>query len=961
MGIGLAGRGAEVASLRSALDRVGRGEGSVVLLRGQAGFGKTRLLEELAGMARDRGMQILTGRAWAIHVQLSYALLVDALGPYLRGLGDAERARLVDDLPELDALFVGMPRRKVAPLGDPALEKTRLFEAFCRLVERLAEKQPVLLQLDDMHWADRPSVEMLHYLCRNLRRSRIVVALGARIEEPDTAVFADMLHSLQQAGLLHVSEVGQLSHEETLEMASALLGGELAPSLQAIVSERTRGVPLMITELVRSLMSTGQLRHDLAWTASAGAAAHLPSAVRDIQRYRLSRLDAGERRVLDVVAVDGQGTRSVEIEQACEIGESEVTQRLQRLLRDFFIVADASEQYSLSHPLLQQALLDELSLSARQSLHHTLVRTLEALEIQDLGRLARHYVGAGRPAWSPRALEVVRAAAARSRSLHAHADAAQLLSAAVEIARGLGESDVLPALHAELGEAHGDDGKPGAAATSWSEAARAWQARGDGQRAAELAPKIALARSMQGRHEEALALVSATAAASPQLQVRLAEAEVIIRDQIGDVEGLAGAVVNLRRRAREAGAPELAIVAKRSEAWARMSRVECVEAWQLLDEALTAARELGDPLRLFHILRERIFVAVSLGDFVSLERDAIEARELAATQLRSAPLVSIAELGRIIVLGAHGDWPQAAQRMPPLFEAALRADDKRFAIGGLYGQAQVMARMGDPETARICLDEAKRQNTEAGSIVETRIELQRLVAEGELRLVEGDAAGAVAALEEACGPVPGRLMRTEFPVNSLERLANAYVHAKRPDDAFRIVGHLEGAGPLADAFAQRLRGMLRPGAAGVADLESALAIMRSLNVKQDVCDCCTLIAERTTGPRALELAREGIELAQRLNHRLNLQRLQARLKTLEAGAAEPVAAPPRRRAADGVSSREREVAVLVARGLTNDEIARHLDISPHTVATHLKRMYERLGFGSRVELTRYVLDNQLGD
>jgi DNA-binding CsgD family transcriptional regulator len=962
MGLGLVGRVAELSHLRATLTRAESGSGGVVLLRGEAGVGKTRLLEELAVLARGRDMLVLTGRAWALHVQLSYALLVDAIGPHLRSLGDAERARLVDDLPEVDTLFIDLPRRPLAPLGDPALEKTRLFEAFCRLVERLALRQPVVLLLDDVHWADRTSVEMLHYLCRNLGRSRIVVALSVRAEEPETESLAELLHSLQRAGLLSVSELGRLSHEETLALARTLLEGGLAPSLETLISERTRGVPLLVEELVRSLLSTGQLRRDLTWSAEPGAAAHVPSAMRDLARYRLSRLDAVERRILETLAVDGQGARADELAGATGLGADDLAERLQRLLRERFIMTDAREHYSLWHPLMQQVLLEGLAASARRALHQSLLHTLEELKEGDLGRLAGHYVGAGESARCPRALEVVRTAAERSRALHAHADAAHLLAAAVELARGLGQEPVLPGLYAELGGARSDNADPAGAAESWREAARLYEERGERDRALALAPKIALARSTEGRHREALELLHAAApGADAGLRVKLAEAEVIIRDRLGDVEQLGDAVAALRRLAAQVDAPEVAVIAKSTEAWVRMSRVQCVEAWQLLEEALAAARACGDPRRLFNVLRERFFAAVSLGDIDAVERNAVEARQVAAEQLRSAPLVSVAEVGILAVAWARGDWRVASQRVPQIVEAAMRAGDKRFAIGALYGQAQAFARSGDVEMARLCLNEAKRQRAEAASVVETRIELQRLVAEGEIRLLEGDVAGAVVAFEEACGPEPGRLMRTEFPVYTLSRLANAYLKANRPDDAFRVVGYLDGGGPLAEAHAACIRGQLRPGKGGIADLEAALAMLRALH-EPEVAECCIMLAERLSGPRAQELAEEAATLAEHRNDRLILGRAQARLKALDGGAPETAqAAPTRRRAADGLSSREREVAVLVARGLTNDEIARHLDISPHTVATHLKRMYDRLGFASRVELTRYVLDHHIGE
>src|SRR5262249_4743609 len=150
------------------------------------------------------------------------------------------------------------------------------------------------------------------------------------------------------------------------------------------------------------------------------------------------------------------------------------------------------------------------------------------------------------------------------------------------------------------------------------------------------------------------------------------------------------------------------------------------------------------------VLRERFFLAMSLGDVEAVERNAAEASEVARTQLRSAPLIAVAELGLLAADWVRGEWRRAAERMPALCELALRAGDERFAIGLYDGQAQVAALSGDAEQARLCLAEAKRQSAEG--VVETRIELQRLIAEGDLQMLVGDHAAAIASYEEACGP-----------------------------------------------------------------------------------------------------------------------------------------------------------------------------------------------------------------
>jgi DNA-binding NarL/FixJ family response regulator len=955
--------------LASAFDRAAAGSGSVVAVLGDSGIGKTRLLEELEQLAKGRGALVLAGRAWAMHMRLAYALLVDALGTHLRELTPSDRERLVDDLPELDNLFVELPRRALAPLNDPELEKTRLFEAVSRLVERLAGSRTVVLKLDDVQWADLASIEMLHYLCRNVRRARILVALTIRKGEPEpNARLNDLLHSLGGAGLLVRIELGRLSDEESLAMTRLLLQGDLSPSLESLITSRTRGVPLLVDELVRSLLASSHLRRELTWKAEPSAAQHLPSAVRELIDYRLSRVDTVDRSLLEMLAVDGEGMRAAELAAVCHLTPEEVDDRLARLARERLVVTDEKQhapRFILGHALMQQALLNALGANGRARLHHELLRMLESIAGQDIGRLARHHIGAGPQTASARSLEVVTAAAEHAVKVHAPAEAASLYAAAVELARGLNRDDALPDLLAQLGSARIADGDPTNAVASWREAAKHYQARGERTRSFALYPQIALAMSARGQNAQALDLLREAAAEAPaEIGVRLAEADVMIRDSMGDIETLDIAVDELRRRAEELGQPEVAVTAKRIEAWLCVSRVECPRAWELLTEALEAARTVGTPLALFNVLCDRLFLAMSLGDIDAVEKNAAEATEVARTQLRSARLITLAAIGLLAVDWVRGEWRRAAERVPPLFEMSLRAGDNRFAIGLLYGQAQVAALSGDAEQARMYLDEAKRQRAERP--LEMRIELQRYIAEGDLKMLEGDYDGAIASFEQACGPRPGQLMRTEFPVNSLARLANAYIAAKRFDAALDCARALDGNGPMGDGQAWRIRGLVK-GPDGVPELERALPLLRTAQIANEIAECCVALAENLANARraeAVELAVEALALGEKTGAAIISKRARACLDRLAATAAASVprtAQVQGARSEPSLTAREREVAVLISHGLTNDEIARSLHISPHTVATHVKRMYDRLGVASRVELTRYVLDHRLGD
>jgi predicted ATPase len=183
----LVGRADELRRLDDALGRVAAGQGCARFLIGEAGIGKTRLARELLARARARGFRVLEARAYPLDGGLAYALFVDAFGPYLRGLDPVRQSTLVSGLNYLGRLFGHLRLPPPEPLGDAALEKTRLFEAVARLVERMATEEALVLFFDDLNWADPASLELLHYLARGLASQSILLLGAYRAEEAEAA------------------------------------------------------------------------------------------------------------------------------------------------------------------------------------------------------------------------------------------------------------------------------------------------------------------------------------------------------------------------------------------------------------------------------------------------------------------------------------------------------------------------------------------------------------------------------------------------------------------------------------------------------------------------------------------------------------------------------------------------------------------------------------------------------
>jgi predicted ATPase len=450
----LVGRRAEVDRLTTLLARTARGQGCAMFLAGEAGIGKTRLAHEALALARERGFLVLSGPAYALEGGLAYAPILAAFGPFLRRLDSARQARLVSGLPDLGRLFTDLRLPAAEPLGDAAQEKTRLFEAVARLLERLARESPVLLFLDDLHWADPASIELLHYLARGVADQAVFVLGTYRAEEVDTARgLRQLLTSLRRTGQASEVILARLEPEAVAALAAAMLESPAPGDLLTLLNARAGGTPLFIEVLIRALIDAGQLRKRAeGWTLGTDLAPLLPPDIRDLILDRLRRLDATDRRVLDLIAVSNGAVPHAVLHEADEV----LLAVVQRLCTTGIVAEDptfAEVTYTLTHPLIQEVAYAELPEMARRRAHALFATALERLQPEDLDRLARHYHAAGPQVDQERALAVLLAAGERAYALYANDQAARHFSAALALIRAGHRPEVLPTVLERLGEA----------------------------------------------------------------------------------------------------------------------------------------------------------------------------------------------------------------------------------------------------------------------------------------------------------------------------------------------------------------------------------------------------------------------------------------------------------------------------------------------------------------------------
>jgi DNA-binding SARP family transcriptional activator len=427
----LIGRDTELARLVDFLDEMRQGRGRVVAILGEAGIGKTRLIEELASRALQQGSRVLIGRCYESEQVIPFAPWVDALrssqvpadGDLMAGLDPLWRAELARLLPEL-----GSEREERD--GEPnALERRgRLFEAVARLVERLAAAQPLALVLEDLHWADEMSLRLLASMARRLQALPVLVVVTAREEEVAGAPYLRRaLEELDQGGRLYRLAPQPLSRSHTALLVRALAragaGEEMIERLAERIWQTSEGNPFVVVEAMRAVGEDAALRPD--------AALAVPERVRHLITGHLDRLSPGARELVAVAAVVGREFDFVLLQRAAGQGEQEAAEGVEELVRRR-ILRGIGEQFDFTHDRIRQVVNDGLLSPTRRALHFVIAEALEDLYAGDLervyDRLAYHYA---RTDQSDKAVTYLTLFAERSAHGGAHEEAIAALDQAL--------------------------------------------------------------------------------------------------------------------------------------------------------------------------------------------------------------------------------------------------------------------------------------------------------------------------------------------------------------------------------------------------------------------------------------------------------------------------------------------------------------------------------------------------
>jgi len=433
------GREREQALLIDAWRSAQAGTPTYVLVHGEAGVGKTRLVDEIGGRVHADGAWVLRGRCWDLGGAPAYWPWIQAFGTLIDEAGEAALAPLLDEIDPvlLPALLRLLPRLRAflpPPLAREDVSREaadeRLWHAVPALLRRLSAWRPLLLVLDDLEAADLPSLLLLGALARGGGNAAQLLLVGVHRTPVllETAAAA-ALNRLSAEPAVTQLRLGGLDRDEIGQMIVAMTGRPVDEQAVAAVHARTGGSPLFASDLIRLMASE---------PAGTFEASLLPSGTRGLIEQRLERLPADCRKLLAAAAVAGREVDIDVLAAVCDRDASDVLAALRPAVAsaELVNVPERPRAYAFAHPLIRECLYEGLATVTRADLHGRFGDALrahhDAAVDEHLEVIASHYVAALPVGWAPQAMELARRAARRAAGLGARDECVRLLLLARE-------------------------------------------------------------------------------------------------------------------------------------------------------------------------------------------------------------------------------------------------------------------------------------------------------------------------------------------------------------------------------------------------------------------------------------------------------------------------------------------------------------------------------------------------
>lgn len=785
------GRGEELRLIQDTWLRVSASPArEIVLVAGEAGLGKTTLVVRAAREAFDRGANVLFGHCEEDLVT-PYQLFAETLRHYVTHAPEeqllahvaAHGSELARIVPALAGRIPDLPPSKAT---DADSERSLLFGAVVNMLAAATAERPLVLLLDDIQWADKGSLLLLRHVAAVDLPMRLMVL--ATYRDNEVGALLDTLAALHRRTDVRRLDLKGLDGHEVLECVEAIVGrtaADVARGIARAVHSETDGNPFFVAELLRHLRETGAISEDGRWVAKGAIdSIDLPDSVREVVGARVGRLGAECGRVLNLAAVIGRDFDFDLLARATAMQEGQLLDVLDQVEEAALIheLSQGAGRYHFAHALIQHVLYQGLSPARRVVAHREIAKALEDLcglrHARRIGELARHWCYAPQSGDAPKAVSYAYQAGSAALSALAPADAMDYFASAKALLSEHGVSD--PTLEIDLaiglGTAQRQTGEPAFRATLLAA----------GNRAAELDDTKRLVRAAlandRGWHSSSGSIDTEKVA---QLELALKRLPANVADRALVLGALCSELAfGSPLEQRQALADEALAIAEATGDDAVIVRTLNQRAFSLTvpsllqsslrwtADALIRAQRLGDPLQLYFAAMYRATAAVRANDIKEADRCFVIAGQL-VRQLELPPL----------------RWEYTFHMSKRAQVAGDLAEAERLA-----GEAvSIGAGCGQPD-AQMCFG-------------------VQLAAINWMRGTLGDLAPLLETMVDANPGLP--TIRAS--------LAMAYAHARRHDDAARILGEFAATNYSLPQDTTWLNGMTEYADAAIVCAESRFA------------------------------------------------------------------------------------------------------------------------------------------
>jgi DNA-binding CsgD family transcriptional regulator len=972
-----AGRSRELATLRTLIPSAEGEALRFALVGGEAGSGKSRLVREFAHGAAEGGAVVLYGACDSV-VRRPYRPFVEALDQLVRSTDEAtlrdalgpeggELSRLLPDL----AQRVGGLRPPVA--ADPDTERHRLHTAVADLLAGVGRRAPLVVVIEDGHWADTPTLLLLRHLARGASDARTLLVTTFRDTEAEVpeALSATLVDLRRSEGVVRL-RLGGLSAAEISEFVERAVGGDFGPDLPdvaRVLSELTGGNAFLMTELWRTLLESETVSVYDGGSRLAHAVADLgsPEGVREVVSQRLARLTTPTTRLLELAAVAGHEFELSAIAQS-GFDDAELHAAIEQAVAHGMIEELPSQRlaYQFTHELVRRALYDRMPGLRRAELHLLVAEALEqahsAGESRGLAELAYHFNAAAPIDGPRRAIEYsLLAARAALRTLDFD-EAAARFSSALEL--GIDDEHRRAEAQLELGTARFRAGRSDEAMEAFRAAAQIARNIGDAGLLATAAvgfeeacwrPGITDEGAREMLEEASVALGDEDSELRVMLLAGLGRAHAFVGDYTASGVVREQAIAMARRLDDRLG---LATVLMRSY-WSR-GEGNLEDTLEMLSEARDLAEDLGATDLQAEAMEWRVAGLIALGDLQAAERELAEVHAMAVRQRQPFTLHVAEHYASTLALCA-GELAKAEAAAKRSHEWSRLLTGR--AASGIYGIQMFSIRREQGRLAelaavtRVFAHSDRSRGTwrpgfaallaELGMEEEARRELARVRQEGLDEFRSTLWVASLTYLVDACALVGDEeLAGLLYP--ELVALAGENI----------VIGHGVACYGAADRYLGLLAATLGEHERAVEHFERALAVNRAMDatiwVAHTVYAYGRTLRMRGRSDDAGQASAMLSEAAM-LAERIGMPALLARARSLGARL------EPARTSPDDLSRRELDILRLVAAGHSNREIGAQLCISEHTVANHVRSILRKTGAANRTDAAGYAFRHALVD